>query len=80
MAFGRCFYPAYGIPEDPVTGSAHCLSAPYWAEKLDKSTLLARQLSARGGEVQCTVANGRVALSGEARSFLVGQLVPLNKS
>ena len=49
----RFFAPKLGIPEDPVTGSAHCTLAPYWAEKLNKTRLSARQLSQRGGDIDC---------------------------
>ena len=49
----RFFAPNHGIPEDPVTGSAHCTLVPYWAEKLDKTTLMAQQISARGGTLWC---------------------------
>ena len=62
----RYFAPSYGIPEDPVTGSAHCALAPYWANRLGKSKLHARQLSERGGEVRCEVAGDRVLLKGKA--------------
>jgi PhzF family phenazine biosynthesis protein len=70
----RCFFPAYGIPEDPVTGSAHCQLTPYWAERLDKHELRARQISQRGGEVGCRLAGDRVHLSGQAVSFLRGEI------
>lgn len=62
----RYFAPSYGIPEDPVTGSAHCALAPYWANRLAKSKLHAHQLSERGGEVWCEVAGDRVLLKGNA--------------
>jgi PhzF family phenazine biosynthesis protein len=62
----RYFAPSYGIPEDPVTGSAHCALAPYWANRLGKPKLHARQLSERGGEVWCEVAGDRVLLNGKA--------------
>ena len=71
----RCFYPAYGIPEDPVTGSAHTVSAPYWAGRLGKNRLTARQLSKRGGSVDCEVTGQQVYLGGAARTYLIGQLV-----
>ena len=51
----RFFAPKYGIPEDPVTGSAHCELAPYWASKLGKNTLSAKQVSKRGGKIVCEV-------------------------
>jgi PhzF family phenazine biosynthesis protein len=62
----RYFAPSYGIPEDPVTGSAHCALAPYWAHRLGKPKLHARQLSERGGEVWCEVTGDRVLLKGKA--------------
>ena len=62
----RYFAPSYGIPEDPVTGSAHCALAPYWSNRLGKSKLHARQISERGGEVWCEVAGDRVLLKGKA--------------
>lgn len=66
----RFFGPKYGIPEDPVTGSAHCALAPYWAEKLGKNILTARQVSKRGGYLTCEVKANRVALSGSAVTFM----------
>ena len=70
----RYFAPSYGIPEDPVTGSAHCVLAPYWAKRLGKSTLHAQQLSPRGGELWCEVAGDRVLLKGKAVVTLEGSL------
>jgi PhzF family phenazine biosynthesis protein len=70
----RYFAPSYGIPEDPVTGSAHCALAPYWANRLGKSTLHARQLSERGGELWCEVRGDRVFLKGKAVVTLEGSL------
>jgi predicted PhzF superfamily epimerase YddE/YHI9 len=66
----RFFAPKFGIPEDPVTGSAHCALAPYWAAKLGKNTLLARQVSKRGGVVGCELKGDRVLLSGQAVTFM----------
>jgi len=66
----RFFAPKYGIPEDPVTGSAHCELAPYWAKKLDKNTLRAKQVSKRGGNIICEVNEDRVLLSGHAVTFM----------
>jgi PhzF family phenazine biosynthesis protein len=66
----RFFAPAAGINEDPVTGSAHCCLAPYWAAKLGKDTLIGRQISARGGIVKTQLANDRVLLSGQAITTL----------
>lgn len=70
----RCFFPSYGIPEDPVTGSAHCQLTPYWAGRLGKTALRARQISLRGGEVGCRLAGDRVHLTGQAISFLRGEI------
>lgn len=71
----RCFFPACGIDEDPVTGSAHTLLTPFWAEKLGKKRLRARQLSARGGELQCEMRGKRVHLIGKAITYMTGQLI-----
>ncbi len=68
----RYFAPALGIPEDPVTGSAHCSLAPWWAARLGRTTLRAWQASARGGEVVCTVRGDRVELEGSCVFFLEG--------
>lgn len=70
----RCFYPRYGINEDPVTGSAHTLMTPYWAKKLGKSTLEARQISQREGILRCTLQGDRVLLEGQAITYLRGQI------
>ena len=70
----RYFAPANGIPEDPVTGSAHATLVPYWAARLGRASLRARQVSARGGELSCEHANDRVRLSGEAVLVLEGTL------
>lgn len=66
----RVFVPKYGILEDPVTGSAYTQLAPYWADRLGKSKLRARQLSLRGGEIECEVTNGRVLISGAAVLYM----------
>ncbi len=68
----RYFAPAVGIPEDPVTGSAHCILAPYWAGKLHKTEFRAFQASARGGEVTCRVVGDRVELEGSCVFYLEG--------
>ena len=68
----RFFAPAKGVPEDPVTGSAHCTLIPYWAERLAKSTLFARQRSRRGGELWCGHHGARVAISGRAVTYSQG--------
>lgn len=75
----RFFAPAQGIPEDPVTGSAHCTLIPYWSERLAKTKLLARQISPRGGELFCEHAGDRVKIAGHAALFLEGMIdVPLD--
>lgn len=68
----RCFAPGHGLEEDPVTGAAHCVSAPYWADKLGKATLRARQVSTRGGDVTCTIKGNRVELMGRGALFMKG--------
>lgn len=73
-AVSRCFYPGAGIPEDPVTGSAHCNIVPYWAAKLGKTKLQCQQLSARGGELACELAGDRVLMSGKCVLFLEGNI------
>jgi predicted PhzF superfamily epimerase YddE/YHI9 len=70
----RFFAPKAGIPEDPVTGSAHCTLVPYWAARLGKSRLNARQLSARGGELFCTLQGDRVLIAGHAVEYLCGEI------
>ncbi len=70
----RFFAPEAGINEDPVTGSAHCNLIPYWAEKLGKTQLFARQLSARGGELFCELKGDRVKIGGNAVLFLKGEI------
>ncbi len=60
----RFFAPRQGIAEDPVTGSAHCTLTPYWAERLGKQTLEARQISARGGALKCSLHGDRVSIAG----------------
>jgi predicted PhzF superfamily epimerase YddE/YHI9 len=68
----RFFAPAVGVPEDPVTGSAHCTLGPYWARRLGKEVLHARQLSPRGGELVCELRGDRVLLRGQAVLYLEG--------
>ncbi len=70
----RFFAPEAGINEDPVTGSAHCNLIPYWADKLGKTQMFARQLSARGGELFCELAGDRVKIGGNAVTFLKGEI------
>jgi predicted PhzF superfamily epimerase YddE/YHI9 len=70
----RFFAPAQGVPEDPVTGSSHCTLTPYWAERLGKITLEARQLSRRGGTLRCTLNGDRVSIAGRAVLYLEGRI------
>lgn len=70
----RCFFPRLGIPEDPVTGSAHCTLAPYWAEKLGKNSLQCKQISNRGGDLWCEVKDTRVEISGHCVLYLRGHI------
>ncbi len=70
----RFFAPGAGVPEDPVTGSAHCLLVPYWAARLGKQSLFARQISARGGELWCTDGAREVTLAGFVAPYLVGEI------
>jgi predicted PhzF superfamily epimerase YddE/YHI9 len=70
----RYFAPAKGIPEDPVTGAAHCMLAPYWARRLGKTEFRAFQASRRGGEVVCRLAGDRVELEGGCVFYLEGQV------
>ncbi len=70
----RFFAPKAGIPEDPVTGSAHCTLIPYWAERLGKNQLHAFQLSKRGGELFCENAGDRVHIAGRAVLYAKGEL------
>jgi PhzF family phenazine biosynthesis protein len=66
----RFFAPAFGIDEDPATGSAHCALTPYWSRRLGKSILLARQVSARGGEIFCELLTDRVVVAGYAVLYM----------
>lgn len=70
----RFFAPKYGIPEDPVTGSAHCELAPYWADRLGKNILTAKQVSRRGGSMTCEIRADRVVLSGSAVTFMEAEI------
>jgi predicted PhzF superfamily epimerase YddE/YHI9 len=70
----RCFAPAVGINEDPVTGSAHSTLVPYWARRLKKDKLHAYQLSTRGGELFCRYLGDRVEISGRAVPYLKGMV------
>ena len=70
----RYFAPAKGIPEDPVTGGAHCALAPYWSKRLGKTAFRAYQASRRGGEITCRLAGDRVELEGSCVFYLEGEV------
>ncbi len=70
----RFFAPYYGVPEDPVTGSAHCALTPFWAKRLGKKTLKARQASARGGDLVCTDDGARTIIEGQCALYLTGEI------
>lgn len=70
----RFFAPSFGIPEDPVTGSAHCTLIPYWSAQLGKDHLSARQISARGGDLICENRGDRVRIAGQAVLYLEGNI------
>ena len=71
----RCFFPITGVDEDPVTGSAHTTLTPYWAKQLGKDSLLAKQVSSRGGELKCVLEGDRVIIGGEAVTYLKGFII-----
>jgi predicted PhzF superfamily epimerase YddE/YHI9 len=71
----RFFAPASGIDEDPVTGSAHCTLAPFWSERLGKTSFVAYQASPRGGVIQVEIKGDRILLGGQAVTVLRGDLV-----
>jgi PhzF family phenazine biosynthesis protein len=71
----RFFAPQSGIDEDPVTGSAHTTLIPYWAEKLEKNKLSAKQLSKRGGFLKCELDGERVYIGGQAKLYLKGEII-----
>ncbi len=71
----RFFAPAYGIPEDPVTGSAHTSLTPYWAGRLNKKKLTAKQVSSRGGNLKCELNGDRVLISGQAVLYMKGEIL-----
>lgn len=71
----RFFAPQVGIDEDPVTGSAHCSLVPYWARRLGSERLRCRQISARGGELECELRGDRVFMSGAAITFMRGEVL-----
>lgn len=69
----RCFYPQSGINEDPVTGSAHTITTAYWSKELGKTTLTAKQLSQRGGDLHCELKGDRVLMSGKGKLYMKGE-------
>ncbi|MEU3274690.1 PhzF family phenazine biosynthesis protein [Saccharomonospora sp. NPDC006951] len=71
----RVFGPAVGVPEDPVTGSAHCTLAPYWSNRFGRAELVGEQASARGGIVHMALDGDRVGIGGEARTVVSGELL-----
>ena len=71
----RCFYPATGVNEDPVTGSAHTSLTPYWSQKLAKTKLKAKQLSERGGLLTCELKDSRVLIGGNATLYMKGKII-----
>ena len=70
----RFFAPAFGIDEDPVTGSAHCELAPYWSARLGKTSLHGEQLSPRGGTVHCNLRGSRITLLGQAAHYMTAMI------
>ncbi len=70
----RCFFPNHGIGEDPVTGSAHCVSGPYWANQLGKVALFAQQISARSGDLWLELQGDRMLISGQAVEVMHGTM------
>lgn len=70
----RFFAPGAGVDEDPVTGSAHCTLIPFWAQRLGKTKMFARQLSRRGGELICELAGARVRIGGRVTPYLCGEV------
>ena len=70
----RAFYPAAGINEDPATGSAHTTLVPYWAQRMDKNSLISKQCSNRGGYFNCTYLGERTQISGKCETYLTGEI------
>jgi PhzF family phenazine biosynthesis protein len=70
----RAFFPNLNIEEDPVTGSAHCILTPYWAERFNKTTLKAYQASTRGGNLLCELKDDRVEITGQAVLYMKGEI------
>jgi len=73
--YSRCFYPKHNIPEDPVTGSAHCVLGPFWSERLNKLSLNAVQGLYRKGDLICEVQGERVLISGNCKWYSKGYLL-----
>lgn len=71
----RCFFPQTGVDEDPVTGSAHTTLIPYWSKILNKTSLIAKQISQRGGVLECELSKDRVIISGRCVLFLEGEII-----
>ena len=71
----RFFAPKFGIPEDPVTGGAHCELIPYWSKRLNKKNMIAKQLSKRGGVIYCSYLGDRVIIGGKAITYMQGELL-----
>ena len=71
----RFFGPNCGVDEDPVTGSAHTTLTPFWAEKLGKTKLKAKQISERGGVLECELKNDRILISGSCKAYLIGEIL-----
>lgn len=72
--YSRCFYPACNVPEDPVTGSAHCVIAPYWCNRLDKTRIHAVQGLKRQGTLECEIKDNRVLLTGTCHMYMQGTI------
>ena len=70
----RFFAPYYGVPEDPVTGSAHCALTPFWAKRLGQKQLKARQASPRGGDLYCTDDGARTIIAGDCALYMTGEI------
>jgi len=71
----RCFAPALGIDEDPVTGSAHCALVPFWHNKTGRKEFISHQVSKRGGELKVALKDNRVEISGKARTIFRAELL-----
>lgn len=71
----RSFFPSFGVDEDPVTGSSHCMLTPYWAKRLNKTQMQAQQVSARGGALHCQLDGDRVRISGRAVRYMKGEIL-----